>query len=269
MFQGVIGRVSRCLLPGAMLKCSKKPKKGGNTMRIALCDDQPELLEQLRRLILSWDGGEAAVSCFDNGDSLLQAHGTTPFDIIFLDVLMPLLNGMETAKELRQSDKTVKLVFLTSSADFAVEAFAVKASNYLLKPLNPQKLYDCLDDLAGELHASSRKICVKGINAMHQIPVTDIEYVESQNKRILFVLAGGQTILSAEPLYTYETKLHLEDGFFKCNRSFIVNIHRIDSFTTKEIRTRSGARIPISRNLHKEFESAYFSVLFGKTEGTI
>lgn len=96
--------------------------------------------------------------------------------------------------------------------------------------------------------------------------MVDIEYVESQNKRILFVLSGGKTILSSEPLYSYEKKLTLEDVFFKCSRSFIVNIHRIDTFTAKEIRTQSGARIPISRNCNREFENAYFSVLFGKAE---
>lgn len=233
-------------------------------MRIALCDDQKQQLESLRDRILAWDGADVSVSCYDNGDTLLRAHASAPFDIIFLDVLMPLLSGMETAKELRQSDKTVKIVFLTSSADFAVEAFTVKASNYLLKPVDGQKLCRCLDELSEELDASARKICIKGIHALHQIPVEDIEYIESQNKRILFVLSGGETILSGQPLYTYEEKLTLQDGFFKCSRSFIVNIHRIDTFTAKEIRTRSGARIPISRSCHREFESAYFSVLFGK-----
>ena len=235
-------------------------------MRIALCDDQPHQLENLRSMILAWDGAEVSVSSYDNGDALLQAHGAAPFDIIFLDILMPLLSGMETARELRQSDRTVKLVFLTSSADFAVEAFTVKASNYLLKPVEPEKLYNCLEELDQELRASARKICVKGSHALHQIPVADIEYIESQNKRILFVLSGGETILSGEPLYAYEEKLTLEDGFFKCSRSFIVNIHRIDTFTAKEIRTRSGARIPISRSCHREFEKAYFSVLFGTAE---
>ena len=235
-------------------------------MRIALCDDQPHQLENLRSMILAWDGAEVSVSSYDNGDALLQAHGAAPFDIIFLDILMPLLSGMETARELRQSDRTVKLVFLTSSADFAVEAFTVKASNYLLKPVEPEKLYNCLEELDQELRASARKICVKGSHALHQIPVADIEYIESQNKRILFVLSGGETILSGEPLYAYEEKLTLEDGFFKCSRSFIVNIHRIDTFTPKEIRTRSGARIPISRSCHREFEKAYFSVLFGTAE---
>lgn len=233
-------------------------------MRIALCDDQRSHLEVLRSMILDWKGRETSVSCFDNGDDLLRAHGSAPFDVIFLDVLMPLLSGMETAKELRQSDRTVKLVFLTSSPDFAVEAFTVKASNYLLKPPDRNKLYACLEELSEELHASARKICIRGIHALHQIPVADIEYIESQNKRILFVLSGGETILSGEPLYAYEEKLTLEDGFFKCSRSFIVNIHRIDTFTPKEIRTRSGARIPISRSCHREFENAYFSVLFGK-----
>lgn len=235
-------------------------------MRIALCDDQPHQLENLRSMILAWDGAEVSVSCYDNGDALLQAHGSVPFDVIFLDVLMPLLSGMETAKELRQSDRTVKLVFLTSSPDFAVEAFTVKASNYLLKPVEPEKLYNCLEELDQELRASARKISIKGSHALHRIPVADIEYIESQNKRILFVLSGGETILSGEPLYAYEEKLTLEDGFFKCSRSFIVNIHRIDTFTAKEIRTRSGARIPISRSCHREFEKAYFSVLFGTAE---
>ena len=235
-------------------------------MRIALCDDQPEQTEQIRKLIYEQNNkfGDLTVHCYDNGDSLLQAHRTAPFDIIFLDVLMPLLSGMETAKELRQSDKNVKLVFLTSSPDFAVDAFSVKASNYLLKPLAPEKLFACLDELVEELHTSARKICIKGIHCIHQISVSHIEYIESQNKRILFVLASGETILSGEPLYTYEEKLTLEDGFFKCSRSFIVNIHHINTFTAKEIRTHSGARIPISRSCHREFEKAYFSVLFGK-----
>jgi DNA-binding LytR/AlgR family response regulator len=238
-------------------------------MRIAICDDQPEHLEQLRKIIGAWGGGTPVVSCFDNGNSLLQAHHTGSFDIIFLDVLMPLLSGMETARELRQFDKTVKLVFLTTSPEYALEAFTVKASNYLLKPLDPDKIHCCLQELSEELQVSARKVCIRGIHCLHQIPVTDIEYIESQNKRILFVLSNGETILSGEPLYTYEEKLTLEDGFFKCSRSFIVNIHRIDTFTTKEIRTRSGARIPISRTCHREFENAYFSVLFGKERDTL
>ena len=240
-------------------------------MKIALCDDSPQQLEQIRNMILQWNNRPAnlVISCYDNGDSLLQAHCAEPFDIIFLDVIMPLLNGMDTAKELRQTDTTVKVVFLTTSAEYAVEAFSVRASNYLLKPLVPEKLYRCLDELSQDLQYASRTICVKGAHALYRISVSNIEYIESQNKRIIFVLSNGQSISSSEPLYAYESKLTLEDGFFKCSRSFIVNIYKIDTFTAKEIRTQSGARIPISRSCHREFEQAYFSVLFGKARDTL
>lgn len=235
-------------------------------MKIAICDDSTEQLEQIRKMILAWPDrpGDLTVSVFNNASSLLLAHSAAPFDIIFLDVIMPLLNGIDTARKLRQTDSTAKLVFLTTSPEYAVDAFTVKASNYLLKPLDPEKLNLCLNDLSQEFHASARRILVKSLHTLHRIPVADIEYIESQNKQILFVLSGGQTIRSGEPLYTYEEKLTLEEGFFKCSRSFIVNIHKIDTFSTKEIRTRSGARIPISRSCQKEFERAYFSVLFGK-----
>jgi len=71
-------------------------------------------------------------------------------------------------------------------------------------------------------------------------------------------------ITAIDPLYTYEDKLLLKDGFYKCNRSYIVNIYKIDTYTPKEIIMRSGYRIPISRSYHKKFESVYFELLFGQ-----
>ena len=155
-------------------------------------------------------------------------------------------------------------MFLTSSPEYALESYAVKASNYLLKPLRPELLYRCLDELAEELQQTARCITVKSANAIHRVEAGRIEYIEAQNKHVLFALTDGEQLLAAEPLYTYESQLLLADGFFKCSRSYIVNIYRINSFTSKEIRMQSGYRIPISRSFQKEFEAAYFSALFGK-----
>ena len=88
--------------------------------------------------------------------------------------------------------------------------------------------------------------------------------MEAQNKKVLFFLVDGRVIEANEPLYVFEDILNLNDGFYKCSRSYIVNIHHIDMYTAKEIRMRSGAIIPVSRGYHKDFEAAYFSVLFGK-----
>lgn len=235
-------------------------------MRIAICDDNRGFLTRTKALLGNWNDHDQGltVELFEDGDALIQAHTAAPFDILLLDVVMPLLNGIETAREIRQSDKSVKIVFLTSSAEYAVDSYSVKASNYLLKPLEPDRLYECLDELAKELRESARCIAVKSASALHRVEIGRIEYIEAQNKHVLFTLLDGRSLLSIEPLYTYESQLLLSDGFFKCSRSYIVNIHRIMTYSQKEVTMRSGARIPIARSCHKAFESAYFSLLFGK-----
>lgn len=235
-------------------------------MKIAICDDSAAFLAQTKQLLDAWAQPDfrLSVSTFSDGVSLLRAHGAAPFDVILLDVVMPMLNGIETARRIRSSDKSVKLVFLTSSPEFAVDSYTVKASNYLLKPLVPEKLTACLEELRQELQQSARAIAIRSANTMHRIPLDTIEYVEAQNKHTVFTLTDQRTILSSDPLYAHENTLLLEDGFFKCSRSYIVNIYRIDAYTPKEIRMMSGCRIPISRNRHKEFEGAYFSAIFGR-----
>lgn len=235
-------------------------------LKIAICDDMPEFLDSTKRCIQLWpnkpDG--LTVDTFEDADSLITAHTANPFDIILLDVIMPLLGGIEAAGEIRQQDRTVKIVFLTSSTDYAVDSYRVKANDYLLKPLDTQLLHGCLDELWEDIQKTTKRILIKGKNAVHQVALQNIEYIESDNKCINFALADGTTITSPTPLYSYEDKLLLSDGFFKCSRSYIINIYRIDFFTPKEVRMRSGYRIPIARSCQKEFEAAYFATLFGK-----
>jgi len=235
-------------------------------LKIAICDDFPDFLSQTKTDIIKWQNKPLGLitECFADGDALIAAHNSSPFDIILLDVVMPLMSGIETAREIRERDKRVRIVFLTSSPEFAVESYTVKANNYLLKPIAPETLYRCLDELAAELQQASRSITVRSANAVHRVELGSIEYIEAQNKHIIFALTGGKTVEGTDPLYTYESKLLLSDGFFKCHRSYIVNIHQIDSFTQKEVKTRSGWRIPISRGCQKEFEEAYFLTLFGE-----
>ena len=193
-----------------------------------------------------------------------MAHSQNPFDIILLDIVMPMLNGIDAAKELREKDKNVKIVFLTSSAEFALDSYTVKASNYLLKPLEPTQFFTCLDELIFDIKSVSKCIIVKGLDAVYRIPLSNIEHVESQSKHIIFYTSDNKTIESTDPLYTYENILLFEDGFFKCHRSYIINIHRVDSFSPSEVIMQSGCRIPISRSHQKSFEDIYFHVIFEK-----
>lgn len=240
---------------------------GGTVIRIAICDDSPTFLQQTKSMIDQWNISaiqNITTELFEDGDALLSAHARMPFDIVLLDIVMPLLNGLDTARELRQKDKNVKIIFLTSSAEFALESYTVKASNYLLKPLDSNRFFACLDDVVAEVHDNTKCIIVKGLDATHRIPISDINYIESQLKHIIFFLTDHRTITSLDPFYVYEDLLTLDDGFFKCHRSYIVNIHHIDNYSHAEIVMRSGQHIPISRSFQKSFEPAYFRVIFGK-----
>lgn len=235
-------------------------------MRIAICDDTPLFLQQASTCVCQWpDKPEnLAVETFADADALISAHFKNPFDIILLDIVMPLLNGIEAGKEIRQQDSHVKIVYLTSSPEFAVESYTAKANNYLLKPLVAEKLYKCLSELSEEIQIYEKSILVRSRHSVHRVPLNRIEYIEANNKEVIFFLIAGQSMISVDPMYTYEDKLLLSDGFLKCNRSYIVNLYQIDTYTASEVTMRSGCRISVSRRIRKEFESIYFSLLFGK-----
>ncbi len=233
-------------------------------IRIGICDDSPAFLQQTKFLIDHWDERPQSLvtELFSDGDSLLQAHGANPFDILLLDVVMPLLNGIDTAKELRETDKNVKIVFLTSSPEFAVDSYRVKASDYLLKPVTPDLLFSCLSELISQLQETDRCLLVRGPEATHRISLGQLSHIEAQGKYIYFYLMSGSVIRSLEPLYAVEKKLMPEDGFFKCHRSYLVNLHLIQQYSSRVILTGTGQSIPIARNCQKDFEAAYFSTIF-------
>ena len=233
-------------------------------IRIAICDDSAAFLQQTKFMLDHWDSCPAPLETelFSDGDALLQSHARMPFDIILLDVVMPLLDGIETARELREKDKNVRLVFLTSSAEYAVDSYSVKASDYILKPVAPDRLFGCLEELISEMEDSNRFISVRSAEAVHRLPLSNLEFIEAQGRHSLFHMGDGSTLTASEALNVYENRLAAEESFFKCHRSYIVNIFNIGHWTPREIVMRSGARLPLSRSCHREFEEAYFSVLF-------
>lgn len=234
--------------------------------RIAICDDMTEFSNHIRQLILSWDNKpeQMAIELFEDGDSLMHSHANQPFDVIFLDIIMPLLNGIETARELRKTDIFVKIIFLTTTSEFAVESYTVKANNYLLKPVSPDKLFACLDECYADIHEQKKYISIRSASTVHRIELCAIDYLEAHGKCVIFSLSNGDMIHATEPFYSYEEKLLFEDGFFKCHRSYIINMAKIDTYSHKELKMASGYRIPISRSCQKEFETVYFEFVFGK-----
>ena len=234
-------------------------------IRIAICDDENTCLARTKQMLENWSEGsniEVDISCFENGDEVIAKSTNRKFDIVFLDIMMPLLNGMDTAKELRSIDKAVKIIFLTSSPEFALQSYSVKATDYCLKPITFERIKEVMDDCTLLLCQEPKNVTLKTTVGYQKIYIRDIEYIEAQNKRVFFYLRTGKTIEVTEPLYTFEKQLSENDGFFKCHRSYLVYIPNIAYFNTTVIETKSGRNIPIARGFAKNFQEAYFAVVF-------
>lgn len=217
---------------------------------LAICDDCQEFLLSTRNEINQWSNKPNSINIdiFDNGDALLKAHFENPFDIIILDIIMPLLNGIDAAQEIRKSDKNVKIVFLTSSCEFTIESYHVHASNYWLKPINSEKLYQYLDELYDEIKEIPQYLVVNAGSIVHRILLDDIEYIEAQRKKSTVVLKSGERITAYHPFHYFEEMLLNEKTFFKCHRSYIVNLLYITTYTKNNIKLILGENIPISRS---------------------
>lgn len=234
-------------------------------LRIAICDDEEQCLNDTKRMLLSWSAGASyplEIHCFDNGDTLIEKTGTAKYDIIFLDIVMPLLNGIDTAKELRDRDKTVQIVFLTSSPEFALESYSVKAADYCIKPVKYEILKEVMNDLTAANREEPENLTLKTVGGYQKIYLHDIEYIEAQNKRVIFFLKSDKVVEVIQPLYTFEMQLSDSKGFFKCHRSYLVYLPNVDYFSNTEIKTKSGRHIPIARGYGKAFQDAYFAVMF-------
>ena len=237
-------------------------------LKIAVCDDNEDILKQTTEQIEKWSEElriPIQIFSFSNGDELIKADFSNKLDIIFLDIIMPLLSGMETARELRLTDSAVKIIFLTSSPEFALESYDVKAEGYLLKPVSYEKIKKTLDDCCKELIKEAENIVIRTDFGYLKIYYHDIEFIEAMNKKVAVHLSDGKIYETNEPLYYFEAALPLEKGFFKCHRSYLVYMPNVHLFNTTEITFKSGKSVPIARGYSKEFKEAYFALMFSAT----
>ncbi len=233
--------------------------------RIAICDDDAAFAKDVASCVRDWCAQHdlaCDVCTYHDGDALLSSAGEKGFDLVFLDMIMPLASGMDTARELRAADRKLRIVFLTSSPEFALESYEVKAADYLLKPVSPKRIGDALDEWLEAVRHTPRSLVVKTADGFQRLDLDAIEYVEAQGKRTCVAMRDGRLVEASEAFGSLEAKLEAEPDFFRCHRSYLVNLSGIDHFTSTDIFTRANRCIPVARNCRKAFQEAYFSHRF-------
>ena len=234
-------------------------------MKIAICDDDMNFMNTICPLLEKWaEERNIPLTLYQlqSGDSLLLTLKKEYIDLILLDVVMPLLNGIETAWELRNSNQTIPIIFLSSSKEFAVDSYELKAFHYLLKPVSEDRLFAVLDDFLKTTIKNNDFIVAQTITGFCKITLSDVVYLEAQNKHVNVYLTNGSIPKIRESFAKCEELFPKEKGFHKCHRSYIVNLNHVREFTKTLIVTNANDLIPISRNSYAAFKDAYFSFMF-------
>lgn len=238
-------------------------------MKIAICDDDKDELIYISSILDKYIEERAVFMRYDTFHSateLLSSTKSGVYDLFILDVIMPGVNGMETAKEIRSFDQDTSIVFLTSSAEFAVESYQYKAQDYLLKPAKPEKLYQLLDTLVLKSKESQDILKVKTKTGMARIPFSKLAFLDVIGKCLYFHLTDGSVREAIAPLAEFENVLLSRSEFIQTHRSYIVNLLQVIQLTANEVTTVTGDLIPISRKNYSNVKAAYVEQLFQKKE---
>lgn len=226
-------------------------------IKFAICDDEPLMAQELADYLAKYMEERSItvydLSSFPNGCALLES--VSGFDVIFLDIQMEQPDGMETARLLRQQGNHSLLIFVTVVRECVFEAFQVEAYDYLLKPLNWDNFYRTMDRVLRTLEqrASEEIVIQRGIN-FEVVLLSDIVYCEVLGRKVYLHKSDGTVSDYYDQLEDLER--HMDGRFFRCHRSYLVNLKHLKGYKDGNAYMDNGSVIPVSRLRSKEFSNA-------------
>lgn len=225
-------------------------------MRIAICDDEKVYLDCTRNVLeKAYKSLDLKVDVFGDGSSLLENMARTSYDLVVLDIEMPGLNGIETARRLRTLSEKTAIVFLTSHIEYALEGYEVNALRYLTKPASVEKLSEIITYLI-EREQKNKKLVIRDAEDVVTVNVSDIFYMEAQNQNIRIVTERS-TYYNRYNLADYEQELSAY-GYFRIHRSYLVNLAHVVRICGREVYMTDETHLPISRTREKQFRDALY-----------
>ena len=237
---------------------------------VCICDDSPRDLQAIEGLVKQAVRAHPELplrlhsfrSPFDLLDALEQNGG---FDLYLLDILMPHFPGVELARHIRERGEAAEILFLTTSREYAVEAFGVEACGYLLKPVNPEELEHALLAAARRLfQRDSAFLLLKTTHGLRKLHHRELMLVESFNQRRVCTLADGSEVQTPTTLSSLKASLSTDPRFFSPHRAYLVNLEYVSGFTANELYLPGERRIPIARKLYTSLKSAYMDYVVRK-----
>ena len=230
-------------------------------LKIAVCDDVASDRQLITSLIKKEDLFYEC-SSYESGEKLLwDLDSGKNFDIIFLDIFMNGISGIETAKCIRSTDDEVIIIFISSSDDFYRESYDLYAFNYLIKPLVKDKLSEVLSRAVNKLNKDElQTIRFSFNNTFYTLQCSQLMYLSSEKHIVCFYLKGGDILKSYGRLDDFIPQLP-EEIFIRCHQSYIINLKFVTNMTSSDF-TLGNVKVPISRKYLKHAREKYCTDMF-------
>lgn len=228
--------------------------------KIAICDDSDADREYVLNMVDRW---AAKTGHFVHTDTFISAesflfHYTeeSDYDILLLDIEMGAMDGVTMAKQLRKSNDTIQIIFITGYSDYISEGYEVAALHYLMKPIKEEKLYSVLDRAVEKFSKNEMVLYFEVGGEMVRIPIYQIRYADVMGN---YVTIHGQTNVTVK-MTLGELEKKLDERFYRTGRSAIVNLSQISRVTKTEIRLSDGTAIPLPRGAYDGINRAIINM---------
>ncbi|MCL2125072.1 MAG: LytTR family DNA-binding domain-containing protein [Oscillospiraceae bacterium] len=222
-------------------------------MRIAICEDNAHDAAEIRSYLeqhFERNGFAGEIMTYETGEALLVSFSPGVYDIVFLDIYLPGISGIDAARKIRAADPDCTIVFITVDAAHMPSGFALRAASYVVKPITSEQMETALLQCRRVFMKNARYIEVKTGGQSVKIPLIKILYIEIRDKAASVYTPDGvvKTYTSMDELE------HMLGGspFMRCHRSYIINMNYVDDVLENDFLIRGGARVPIRKNGMKE-----------------
>ncbi|MEG0452164.1 MAG: LytTR family DNA-binding domain-containing protein [Coprobacillus sp.] len=233
-------------------------------LKIVICDDEIIELNNTKSLVDEWiksNNIEAHIYLYDHPDKLLEEHENKKIHIYILDIVMPMMNGIELGAEIRRLDFGAKIIYTTNAPEYALESFVANPIDYLIKPIEKEKLFNSLNRALNIIkETDDRTFAVKTNEGLRIIPYNMIIFCERIRKKVLFFLTTGEEIVSIsirESFSDYLAILLEDKSFIQPHVSFAINMTKVEKLGKNGFTLRSGKFVPISAKHYTEVRNQY------------
>lgn len=236
-------------------------------LKIAICDDELHFGEQIKSIISNYMekvGQECKIISFVSGKTFLFSNPKKlDYDIVFLDINMEEINGIEIAQAIRTLSNTIYIVFVTAYMDFALEGYKFHAIRYILKDERTLKplIEECLNAILKEIKENEKKITFKFTHGKTDLAPSKILYIESQLHNIIFFIIDNGIIQ-----YVMHNKLNNVEitlkpyKFFRIHQSYLVNMNYVKNVTRYQVSLFNGIELNISKKYYKKVLEEYIKM---------